>query len=141
MRKKEVRLSEHNYRALRSNESMFLVIGTPSDKLAERISHKLSALTVGDVAKQNGLPRHKAKLYLEQAYPNATSRGMKQAIQESYDAIRSGEIVIVPDYDARGNIQFDHICQACANNDGNRSCKLFDRVFVALADDQSPLFI
>lgn len=131
---------EHNYRALRSNESMFLVIGTPSDRLAERAADKLSTLTVGDVAKRSGLPRRKVALYPEQAYPNATSRQMRRAIQESYDAIRSGEAVIVPDFDATGNIQFDHLCQACANNDRNRSCKLFDRVFVAISDDQSPLW-
>lgn len=131
---------KHNYHALRNNESMFLVIGTPADRLADRAADKLSALTVGQVAKRSGLPRHKVALYPEQAYPNATSRQMKLAIQESYEAIRSGEAVIVPDFDRQGNIQFDHLCQACANNDRNRSCKLFDRVFIAISDDQSSLW-
>ncbi len=137
MRERKLRLMQHNVDALRRAEALFVVIGVPAQILARHTSEKLSALTVGQVARRNGLPKERVGDYPQPAYPNATSEAMKTAIAEAYEAMRSGNVEIVPDFDRKRGVNFDHLCASCANNQGNRSCALFDQVFVAVTDQMS----
>lgn len=134
MPERKVRLMRHNFSALQRLMAA-MPAGTSPELLARRGSQILGELTVGRLVKSNGLATGSAGLYPEKAYPNATSRKMLRALTESYRAIQRGNVVIVDDYATDGNtIRFDHICQACSNNQANKRCKLFDRIFMIITD-------